>query len=626
MNGRWRIWGLASILTCVVAEASPTFFGQVLADWDHTWRYETANTNLAPFPWMALDFDDGTWSEGPGVFAFPLNEPLLPGLTNRTQLPVAQGRLTQYFHTVFNWDRPEQVFLTFSNLIDDGAVFYLNGQEIQRVRMPIGPIDGTTLATRSREVLEGFDVFTIVNPPLIQGLNLLAVEVHQNSPTSGDMVFGCYVRADQARPPCGWLPTKRVALTLLACTSTNFSVEIDGYPEPVLQWFKDGAEISGATNPVYTLTNINPQDEGVYVCKEFSPLGTCDLAVYTLTVVIDSVSPYVEQVVGLINRTNIRVRFSHPMDETSAEDIFSYSIPDLEIESADLDASLREVLLTTEPRIPGQFYTIEISGITGGLTVCDGTFTHVMVPTRRRIDLETRVLPFDAPWKYHDQGIDLGTAWRQTQYDDSLWPTGPALLGFEGSQATLDSLAAQGLTVQTPLNVSTGPTGFPMTYYFRTWVNVPFPVARVMTLRHVVDDGAAFYANGLEMARFNLPDGPIVYGTPGIIAPVEGVIQSVPINGLVQGTNLICVEVHQASIVGGDILFGAEIIGLVAGEDAPVLKMDRSSDGALVLSWAGSAVLEETTGFPATWSRSSNQTNPQIIPNPTAMRFYRLRW
>ncbi len=38
------------------------------------------------------------------------------------------------------------------------------------------------------------------------------------------------------------------------------------------------------------------------------------------------------------------------------------------------------------------------------------------------------LIPIDASWKYDDSGIDLGTAWRETLFNDSLWPTGEALL------------------------------------------------------------------------------------------------------------------------------------------------------------------------------------------------------
>ena len=34
-------------------------------------------------------------------------------------------------------------------------------------------------------------------------------------------------------------------------------------------------------------------------------------------------------------------------------------------------------------------------------------------------------------WRYNDKNVDLGTAWRTPAFDDSAWPQGPGLFGFE---------------------------------------------------------------------------------------------------------------------------------------------------------------------------------------------------
>ena len=89
--------------------------------------------------------------------------------------------------------------LNFSNYVDDGAVFYLNGAEIQRLRMPDPPqvIMNTTLTTGGAcGVSEATcpDLFSIsgllVATNLHSGDNVLAVEVHQVSTASSDIVFG----------------------------------------------------------------------------------------------------------------------------------------------------------------------------------------------------------------------------------------------------------------------------------------------------------------------------------------------------------------------------------------------------------------------------------------------------
>ena len=77
-------------------------------------------------------------------------------------------------------------------LRDDGAVVYLNGTEIWRTNMPAGPVAYDTAASA---VIGGTDETTYVSPPatlantLVDGTNVLAVEIHQSSATSTDISF-----------------------------------------------------------------------------------------------------------------------------------------------------------------------------------------------------------------------------------------------------------------------------------------------------------------------------------------------------------------------------------------------------------------------------------------------------
>jgi glucose/arabinose dehydrogenase/mono/diheme cytochrome c family protein len=88
--------------------------------------------------------------------------------------------------------------LTFSNIVDDGAVFYLNGVEVQRLYVTNGvPVTYGSFCTNHEAA--GFDVFTLggaaVTNNLINGDNVLAVEVHQSTAGSSDIVFGCALSA-----------------------------------------------------------------------------------------------------------------------------------------------------------------------------------------------------------------------------------------------------------------------------------------------------------------------------------------------------------------------------------------------------------------------------------------------
>src|SRR5439155_15459934 len=47
------------------------------------------------------------------------------------------------------------------------------------------------------------------------------------------------------------------------------------------------------------------------------------------------------------------------------------------------------------------------------------------------------LVPRGSVWKYSDQGIDLGTAWRESGFGDGSWASGPARLGFSGDSEVI---------------------------------------------------------------------------------------------------------------------------------------------------------------------------------------------
>lgn len=164
-----------------------------------------------------------------------------------------------------------------------------------------------------------------------------------------------------------------------------------------------------------------------------------------------------------------------------------------------------------------------------------------------------QVIPFPIPtnsvWKYLDDGTDQGTAWTAVVFNDTAWSFGPGKLGYSDNPATV---------------LSYGPSSSNkyITYYFRK----PFTVADVSLLEdsldiHILrDDGAVIYINGTEVARTNMPAGPIDYLTwaPTI---VDGAAESiyylyrVPTSVLVNGLNVIAAEVHQRDGTSSDLGF-----------------------------------------------------------------------
>jgi acid phosphatase type 7 len=70
------------------------------------------------------------------------------------------------------------------------------------------------------------------------------------------------------------------------------------------------------------------------------------------------------------------------------------------------------------------------------------------------------------------------------------------------------------------------------------------------------------YLNGVEVARRNLPTGTIGYTTLASTAAAEGVLETitVPPARLVEGDNVIAVEIHQSARSSSDISFDLELV------------------------------------------------------------------
>ena len=103
-----------------------------------------------------------------------------------------QRHITTYFRTTFEVADPTTIeSLDLSLLVDDGAVVHLNGTEILRDNMPVGPLAHTTPAATGRwgTAEQIFTTHLVPAAALVAGTNTLAVEVHNHSGASGDISF-----------------------------------------------------------------------------------------------------------------------------------------------------------------------------------------------------------------------------------------------------------------------------------------------------------------------------------------------------------------------------------------------------------------------------------------------------
>jgi regulation of enolase protein 1 (concanavalin A-like superfamily) len=150
-----------------------------------SWKYSQAGTDLGT-SWRQTSYNDAAWPSG-GALLYVENAALPAPKT--TALTI--GPRTFYFRTKFNFTgNPATTTLTVSTVIDDGAVVYLNGVEVLRLGMAAGAIDYNTFASRTVGDAAYEGPFTISSASLVQGENVLAVEVHQVNAGSSDVVFG----------------------------------------------------------------------------------------------------------------------------------------------------------------------------------------------------------------------------------------------------------------------------------------------------------------------------------------------------------------------------------------------------------------------------------------------------
>ena len=475
-----------------------------------------AGTNTLDF--LAAN-DDST--PNPAGFRVRLAGTARKLIPSNTSLPA--GRTNYYFRTKFNLQTPPQfAALRLNSVIADGAVFYLNGTEVWRWNMPAGPVMATTFAVSNVPSPTYLGPFELANTALITGTNVLAVELHSAASATTSVLFGA-------------------ALDL---TATNLLV-----PPPMPLAFN---EIAAGTNRDFWIELINTSADSL-------DLGGCVLAHRGTALDHNFVFPAQTLAPGaLLQLAAATLGFS----ATAGDRLFLYRAGGASV----IDA----VVVNAEPRgrcpdgtgrwlfpatlTPGASNYFEFhQDVVINEIMCHAPLLRAESPSYGSNILVT----ITNAWRYHSLGMDLGTVWRGPGYDDSTWPAGQAL--FYNTTSVLPATKNTGL----PL-VDSGGTRI-ITWYFRTpFVFVGQTSGAQLTLSPIVDDGAVYYLNGVEIYRQNLPSGTICYtnlASAGVATPAYSGPFVVSVTNLLAGTNLLAVEVHQFTInpIAADMAFGVQV-------------------------------------------------------------------
>ncbi len=161
----------------------------------------------------------------------------------------------------------------------------------------------------------------------------------------------------------------------------------------------------------------------------------------------------------------------------------------------------------------------------------------------------TQVLAHGSTWSYRDDGGPVGAGWNAPGFDVSGWARGTAPLGYGDSHIVT--------------TVSYG--GNSSDKHITTWFAADLALSdvadiTVAELGLVRDDGAIVYVNGVEAARSNMPSGAVTaesLASAAVSEAAEYSTWSLPLDPalLVDGTNRIAVEVHQAAPTSSDLTF-----------------------------------------------------------------------
>ncbi len=432
-----------------------------LVSFGSTWKFLDDGSNQATNQnniWRTADFEDDGWGSGPAQLGYgDGDETTEVSYGTNSELK----HITTYFRIAFNVPDTNAFTNLVLNLIrDDGAVVYLNGVEVFRNGMPAGTINYNTLATSNGENSTGS---TNLSPArLVQGVNLLAVEVHQNAADSSDISFDLELSDGRSDSP------------VVSITSPVNNAIIAGPGHLAIT--------VSATDPNGVVTNVQLFSGNYLLGSKTSP--PFDF--------IWSNAP----------------SGAHYLSATARDD---------------------DGLLTASK--------------TARIVIGNGGANNLVL------------LPAGSDWKYLDTGTNLGTAWRSNTFNDTGWSNGPAQLGYGDSDES---------TV-----VSYGPsatTKYITTYFRRTFVVTNLAAISPLVLRVLADDGPVVYLNGVEVYRTNLPAGVITNATRALVnlsTPQEDSFFATNLNPslLVLGTNLLAVEVHQASQTSGDLSFDLELLG-----------------------------------------------------------------
>jgi len=160
---------------------------------DAQWYYKDNGLSLDGTNWNLATTDNSTWASG----AAPLGYGDAVNTTVSFGPDSGNKYITTYFYRDININLADVASMVeFGLKRDDGAVVYVNGVEVFRDNMPQGAF---TYTTNSATIVDAADenrywVHEVPKTVFTQGVNRIAVEIHNRDGQSSDLKFDMYVK------------------------------------------------------------------------------------------------------------------------------------------------------------------------------------------------------------------------------------------------------------------------------------------------------------------------------------------------------------------------------------------------------------------------------------------------
>ena len=387
--------------------------------------------------------------------------------------------------------------------------------------------------------------------------------------------------------------TRPLGAPLVVTASATMAGPISG-----VQFFLDGASIGTDTTLPYSITNAAPA-LGAHTLRAIATDNTHSVtsAVVNFTVVANNppTVSFSEPPAG----TNVLVGTTVNVGATAA---------DADGAIASVQFYVDNVLRVTDTTVPYTYqYGDSLAGIhtisavavdnSGARTTNSTSITVTNVPG------VTLVLTNGSNWKYFEGGVDPGVGWETLAFNDSGWSNGFAELGYGDDDVNRVESTVIGFGGVANLKNAAA-------YFRKTFTVANATSFTGLVVRILRDDHAIVRLNGNiiynDMTNVLASINYLTYEQPS--APDDGnVYQNTNAsNFLVNGPNILAVEVHQNTTNSSDLSFDMMLLGVApAGTSLHIVQISANQ---AEVSWPdttpNTALLYSTTNItpPATWS------------------------